>query len=198
MSVLQVSEIYASLLTVLIPQEDERYLVKLVRNLVKDYITVDNCINLLALPMTDDAANSSAAGIIKEVGAQARTMGKSTCTESFLHFPCIIWTDTTHDLGVLTKPDRVQPGESLDQWVAILSGRKFKLGYGYHVVKNNPDPLVDHATARREEKQFFETVEPYATQLADYESRFGIVRLQEALSHKLTAQILSKSVSPNN
>lgn len=92
----------------------------------------------------------------------------------------------------------MQPGESLDQWVSILSGRKFKLGYGYHVVKNNPDPLVDHATARREEKQFFQTVEPYATQLADYESRFGILRLQEALSHKLTAQILSKSVGPNN
>ena len=78
------------MLTVLIRQEDERYLVKLVRNLVKDYITVDNCINLLALPMTDDAANSSAAGIIKEVGAQARTVGKQECSFlSLTHFTCI-------------------------------------------------------------------------------------------------------------
>lgn len=86
----------------------------------------------------------------------------------------------------------MQAGESLDQWISILSGKKFKLGYGYHVVKNNPDPAVDHATARREEEDFFQNVEPYATELSDYAPRFGIVRLQEALSHKLTAQILTK------
>lgn len=56
-------------------KEEERYLVKLVKNLVKDYIKADNCINLLALAMTDDAANSSAMGIIKEMGAQNRTIG---------------------------------------------------------------------------------------------------------------------------
>ena len=55
----------------------EEYLVKLVQNLVKDYIHADNCINLLALPMTDDAANSSAARIIKEAKAQGRTFGKT-------------------------------------------------------------------------------------------------------------------------
>ena len=54
----------------------EEYLVKLVQNLVKDYIHADNCINLLALPMTDDAANSSAARIIKEARAERRTFGK--------------------------------------------------------------------------------------------------------------------------
>ena len=92
----------------------------------------------------------------------------------------------------------MQAGESLDQWISILSGKKFKLGYGYHVVKNNPDPSVDHATARAEEQEFFQTVEPYATRLAEHASKFGILRLQEALSHKLTAQILTKSVAPTH
>ena len=36
---------------------EEAYLVNSVRNLLKDYIKADECINLLALPMTDDPAN---------------------------------------------------------------------------------------------------------------------------------------------
>lgn len=55
---------------------------KLVKNLVKDYIKSDNCINLLALAMTDDAANSSAMGIIKEMGAQNRTIGMVSLANS--------------------------------------------------------------------------------------------------------------------
>ena len=39
---------------------EESYLVDLVENLVRQYIKADNCINLLALPMTDNPANSSA------------------------------------------------------------------------------------------------------------------------------------------
>jgi hypothetical protein len=66
--------------------EHERYLVTLVENLVKDYIKAPNCIVLLAMPMTDDATNSSAARIVRDTpGARART------------------------LGVLTKPDRAPP-----------------------------------------------------------------------------------------
>lgn len=56
-------------------QESERYLVDLVKNLVKEYIKGEDCLNLLALPMTNDAANSSAARLIKEAGAQQRTIG---------------------------------------------------------------------------------------------------------------------------
>jgi len=139
-----------------------------VKNLVREYIKADNCINLLALPMTADAANSTAAEIIREEKAQGRT------------------------LGVLTKPDRVQPGESLEQWTSILNGGKFPLGYGYHVIKNNPDPTVDHATARAEEADFFNSTEPYATQLEGYRSRFGTLQLQTALSQRLTAQIATR------
>lgn len=55
---------------------DEEYLVTLVKNLVKGYISTSDCINLLAIPMTDDPANSSASRLIRDVkGASGRTIG---------------------------------------------------------------------------------------------------------------------------
>lgn len=150
---------------------EEEYLVNLVRNLVKEYIRADDCINLLAIPMTDDPANSSASKLIREVKAEARTV------------------------GVLTKPDRYQKGESLDQWIQVLTGKKFRLGFGYYVVKNNPDPRVDNTTARGEESLFFSKEEPWATTLGKYNGRFGTFKLQTDLSHRLTAQIKARCVS---
>lgn len=145
--------------------DDERYLVTLVENLVKAYISQENCIILLTLPMTDDATNSSAARIIRDVpGAKSRT------------------------LGVLTKPDRVQVGESYDQWTDILGGNKFSLGHGYYVVMNNPDPLIEHSQAREEETQFFASY-PWCTVFAEFQERFGTRRLQTALSGLLLDQI---------
>ena len=89
---------------------------------------------------------------------------------------------------VLTKPDRVQAGESFDQWDSILSGNRNKFGFGY-VVKNNPDPKVEHATARVQEAEFFENTPPYSTDLVQYTDRFGTENLMKALSIRLTEQI---------
>lgn len=145
--------------------DEESYLVTLVENLVKEYISQDNCIVLLTLPMTDDAMNSSAARIVRHIpGAKSRT------------------------LGVLTKPDRVQSGESLDQWIEILGGTKFELGHGYFVVRNNPDATVSHSRAREEETEFFSS-QPWATLLSPYSDRFGTRKLQTALSALLLEQI---------
>ena len=58
------------------------------------------------------------------------------------------------------------------------------------MVKNNPDPNVDHATARAEEDQFFSKEDPW-TVLTD-QSRFGTLKLQTALSQLLTDQIRKK------
>ena len=49
---------------------EEAYLVNLVRNLLKDYIKAEDCINLFALPMTDDPANSSASKLVREAQSQ--------------------------------------------------------------------------------------------------------------------------------
>ncbi|RAH57510.1 dynamin family protein [Aspergillus piperis CBS 112811] len=146
-------------------QEGERYLVHLVENLVKHYILQKHCIVLLTLPMTNDATNSSAARIVQTTsGANARAM------------------------GVLTKPDRIQTGESYAQWIEILEGDKFSLGHGYFVVRNNPDPAVEHSVAREEEEAFF-AGEPWATDLALYRDKFGTRNLQATLSSLLLEQI---------
>lgn len=150
---------------------EESYLVDLVKNLVKQYIKADNCINILALPMTDDPANSSASRLIRDEAAEIRTV------------------------GVLTKPDRVQEAESLDQWIQILAGQRFELGHGYHIVKNNPDPNVNHATARAQEKDFFARNTPWSTVLREYNDRFGTLQLQTFLSQRLTAQIKDRFVT---
>ena len=148
----------------------EEYLVTLVKNLVKSYVSTDDSINLLAIPMSDDPANSSASQLIREAKAEPRTVG------------CV------------TKPDRRQIGEPLDQWIQILNGKRFHLGHGYYVIKNNPDPSVDHAVARAEEVAFFEGHEPWTTILKDHNTRFGTLPLQTALSQLLTAQIRKRSV----
>ena len=149
----------------------EAYLVPLVRNLVKKYIEAEDCINLLALTMTDDLQNSSAFSLVKEVEAEARTM------------------------GCLTKPDRMQQGESLEQWTQVLSGKRFELGFGYHVIKNNHDASVDHAVAREEEENFFAYKKPWATTLKTHANRFGTLLLQTALSERLEAQIRARCLT---
>ncbi|KAL9585363.1 MAG: hypothetical protein Q9212_001571 [Teloschistes hypoglaucus] len=144
---------------------EEGYLVELVANLAKTYINTDNCLNLLVLPMTDDPANSTASKLVHTLGAQNRT------------------------IGVLTKPDRVQSGESMSQWIDILNEKKFRLGNGYYVVKNNPDPTVSHTVARQEEDDFFSQSEPWAKSLCVHQNHFGTMKLQRTLSKLLTEQI---------
>ncbi|EEQ92645.2 dynamin GTPase [Blastomyces dermatitidis ER-3] len=144
--------------------DTEKYLVTLVENLVKQYISTSSCIVLLTLPMTDDATNSSAARIIREVGATSRT------------------------LGVLTKPDRIGYGEGYDQWKEILRGEKFTVGHSYYVVRNNPNPQVEHSQAREEEEEFFSSG-PWRNELVEYSDRFGTRNLQMALSKLLKQQI---------
>ena len=167
---------------------DEEYLVDLVKNLVKDYVEKPDCINLLAIPMTDDPANSSASRVIREVkGAEQRTVGG----ESFLNVNSYL-QQLTSKFVVITKPDRFQKGESFEQWEQILDGSRFRLGFGYFVVKNNPDTRVDHMTARAEEESFFDLEEPWSSTLKAHADRFGTHLLQSALSQKLTAQIRTR------
>lgn len=148
--------------------DEEVYLLTLVQNLVKEYVKAEDCINVLAIPMTHDPATSSASRLIRELKAEGRTV------------------------GCLTKPDRMQVGESLDQWLQILDGETFRLGFGYHVIKNNPDTRVDHTTARFEEQAFFDEEEPWTTTLRTYSQRFGTSQLVSALSECLTAQIRTR------
>ena len=145
--------------------EDERYLVDLVEDLVKSYVKSRASINLLALPMNNDSANSKAANLIQRYGDKERT------------------------IGVLTKPDLYQRTESFQQWLDILQGRKFSFGHGYFVVCNAADVNVDHGTARKAEHDFFQG-EPWVTMpLTKMAHRFGTHNLAAELQHLLEDQI---------
>ncbi|KAI9805952.1 MAG: hypothetical protein M1825_000566 [Sarcosagium campestre] len=149
---------------------DEQHLVTMVRNLVKEYIKSENSLVLLAVPMTDDTANSSAAAVVKAMRAEDRT------------------------IGVLTKPDRMEMGDSYDQWRQILSGNLYDLGFGYFVTKQPAQASlrrnIDHAQARLDESAFFANTAPWSTEFREFSARFGTTRLQKFLSEKLTLQIL--------
>jgi hypothetical protein len=64
----------------------------------------------------------------------------------------------------------------------------FTFGHGYYVVRNNPDPAVEHSVARQEEEEFFNAA-PWSTDFAPYQDRFGTRNLQTALSKLLFQQI---------
>ena len=66
------------------------------------------------------------------------------------------------------------------------------MGFGYYVVKNNPDTSVSNSTARREEGTYFDEEEPWSTTLSKYEDHFGTTKLVTALSQKLTQQIRTR------
>ncbi|CAG8106190.1 unnamed protein product [Penicillium salamii] len=146
-------------------QDSEKYLVSLVENLVKKYVEQDNSIVLLTLPMTDDATNSSAARLVRDIqGATGRT------------------------LGVLTKPD-LRATRAFGPWEEILQDVNFKLGHGYYVVHNSANPSTSHDKARMEETDFF-AKDPWSTRLAALEGRFGVKNLVAALSDLLKNQII--------
>ncbi|KAL2354881.1 Dynamin family protein [Cryomyces antarcticus] len=145
------------------------YLVKLVRSLVKEYVRSENALVLLACSMEGDIATSSASSIVRKMGAEHR---------------CI---------GVLTKPDRLPIGDSVDIWKSVLNGDKFRLGHEYYVTRQPAQPDLEegitHTQARLLEREFFEVVEPWSKTFSQFKSRFGTLNLQTALSRKLTQQI---------
>ncbi|OJD36578.1 dynamin family protein [Diplodia corticola] len=145
-------------------------LIKLVKQLVKRYVSKDNALVLLACSMENDIQNSSSAGLLRKYGAIDRC------------------------LGILTKPDRLPRGDPVDRWEGILQGNAFQLGHGYHVVRNPSqaelDRGIDHAAARNQETEWFSKMKPWCDRFMPFNDRFGTERLQDKLSQMLAIQIL--------
>ncbi|CAK7222813.1 hypothetical protein SBRCBS47491_004990 [Sporothrix bragantina] len=87
-------------------QDEDQYLVKVVRNLTEKYISHKQAIILWAVPMNVDPETSATFSIIREAKAQPRT------------------------IGVMTKADLLPPNAGA-QWVAMLRGEQHKVGHGY-------------------------------------------------------------------
>ena len=143
----------------------DRYLIQVVRDLVMEKMEGDTTLILLACSMGSDIQTSSAASLVREARAEDR---------------CV---------GVLTKPDLLQVGDTIGIWRDTLNGEKFRVGHGYFVTKQ-PSPAelerkIDHAEARDKERDFFEGTKPWTTELAAFKDRFGTDNLRFALSQKL-------------
>ncbi|KAF9020048.1 P-loop containing nucleoside triphosphate hydrolase protein [Hymenopellis radicata] len=147
---------------------EERDVIDLVRNLILDHIT-GNALILLTITMRDDIQNQSAALLAKEVDPQG-----------------------LRTVGVLTKPDTLQPGEE-SGWLDILHGRKHRLHHGYFVTKQpGPEELLEnlaHAEARKREASYFTSTLPWRTVLQTTKSRVGVPNLTTQLSKLLTERI---------
>lgn len=95
---------------------------------------------------------------------------------------------------MLTKPDLLPAGSSYEPLEKVLSNLELKFGHGYFVVKN-PDQVMlnnrlTHPEARVYEQQFFETQQPWSSDLQAHRARFGTANLQQYLSEKLAGQMV--------
>ena len=149
--------------------EEDEYLVDVVRSLVKEKLEGETTLILLACSMGYDIQTSSAASLVRKAHAEHR---------------CV---------GVLTKPDLLQIGDTINIWRDTLKGEKFQLGHDYFVTKQ-PSPVelerkIDHSEARMKEAEFFANSEPWTTELAMFKDRFGTDRLRIALAQELAAII---------
>lgn len=98
-------------------------------------------------------------------------------------------------LGVLTKPDRLPVDDSIDTWRDILEGNIFEVGHSYYVTKQPSQSYLNkysHKEARIQEAKFFESTEPWNSELVEFKDRFGTPRLQKILSQTLTEKILAR------
>jgi hypothetical protein len=141
-------------------------LVRMIENLVSSYLKDQKCLILLACGADQDVETSTTFRFIKNCRATER------CA------------------GVLTKADLLPPGK-LPYIKQILNGKKFTLGKGWFFTKQLSQAQIDkgisHAAARDLEADFFRQ-QPWSD-LAELQSRFGIDRLQDAVSQSMTDHI---------
>ncbi|KAI1633530.1 P-loop containing nucleoside triphosphate hydrolase protein [Biscogniauxia mediterranea] len=140
-------------------QEEDEYVVKVVRNLTRDYIRREKAIIMWALPMNADPENSISLGIIREAKAADRT------------------------IGIMTKADKLA-AENESQWLAMFRGEKQSVGHGFFATSRPPEESLDQA-ARWEELFFTREVGSWPADFADYSDRCGVELLREYISVQL-------------
>ncbi|KAI0878656.1 dynamin family protein [Hypoxylon argillaceum] len=139
-------------------QEDDEYIVKVVRNLTRHYIKRKGAIIMWALPMNADPENSISLGIIREAKAADRT------------------------IGIMTKADKLAP-ENQEQWLAMFRDEKQSVGHGFFATSRPPDEPLNSNW----EEQFFarERYGSWPAEFEQFKERCGVKLLGEFISHQL-------------
>ncbi|KAJ3034290.1 hypothetical protein HK097_004558 [Rhizophlyctis rosea] len=145
-------------------KEDSGY-IDVVQELVRHYIEKERAIIVATITCKDEMDNQAIVHMAKEVDPYG-----------------------LRTLGVLTKPDTIEPGTH-DRWLQVLLGQNWSLQLGYWVVKNPSKSELDkHITfedARKREEYFFSSQQPWAG-LRPQLDRFGVDSLRRELSRQLT------------
>ncbi|KAI5859257.1 P-loop containing nucleoside triphosphate hydrolase protein [Durotheca rogersii] len=143
-------------------KEEDEYIVKVVRNLTREYISREKAIIMWALPMNVDSENSISLGIIRDAKAADRT------------------------IGVMTKADQL-PQQNIPSWLAMFRGEKQLVGHGFFATSRPPDQPLENAT-KWEELFFNREVSGssgWPSELVDFSDRCGVEVLLEYLSRQL-------------
>ncbi|KAL4248958.1 hypothetical protein ABKN59_007409 [Abortiporus biennis] len=140
--------------------------IELVRNLVTTYIKRPSCIILLTVSCETDFENQGAQNLAKTYDPE----GKRT-------------------IGVLTKPDRIPPGEE-DRWLRLIKNEVEQLDNGWFCVKQ-PDSAtlkagITWSKARDAERDYFSLKHPWSDLELTHQRRLGTSNLANCLSDILS------------
>ncbi|KAI0925224.1 hypothetical protein AcW1_007088 [Taiwanofungus camphoratus] len=146
--------------------------IDLVKRLVTTYISKPSCIILLTVACETDFENQAAHHLAK------------------VHDP-----SGKRTIGVLTKPDRIPPGEE-DRWLRFIKNEYEPLDNGWFSVKQ-PDSRalsagISWADARRQEQEYFLATSPWSDLDSGYQRFLGTARLTECLSAVLSDLIAKR------
>ncbi|KAH7883426.1 P-loop containing nucleoside triphosphate hydrolase protein [Phlebopus sp. FC_14] len=150
---------------------DERD-IDLVRGLAKSYIEKPSCVILLTVACETDFQNQGAHLLAKHYDPEGR-----------------------RTVGVLTKPDRIQPGEE-ESWLRMIRNEREPLNNNWYCVKQPSTQRlargITWAEARSEEDEFFTLTQPWCDVEAHYQMFFRTSSLTERLSTILSELIAKR------
>ncbi|KAK2053035.1 dynamin family protein [Colletotrichum caudatum] len=141
-------------------REEDEYLVSVVENLAREYISHAGALIIWAVPMNVDPETSSTLSIIRDLHAQRRT------------------------IGVMTKADLLPEGNN-HQWMSMLRGERHKIGHEFFITSRPSDQNLDQQ--QRWEEAFFhqDSSERWPEEFHQFRDRCGVEKLKTALSEKL-------------
>ncbi|KAI8912453.1 P-loop containing nucleoside triphosphate hydrolase protein [Gorgonomyces haynaldii] len=153
-----------------VEREEDKQLIDMIEDLVKFYIAKQRAIILAVISCKDEIENQA----IFHLARQVDPLGYRT-------------------IGVLTKPDTIEPGTH-DRWVQVLLGNQYSLKSGYFMVKC-PSKTESEQIKRIEdglalEQQYFTKTQPWSS-LVLGTNRFGIQMLRAEISRSLAALVES-------
>ncbi|KAL3962863.1 hypothetical protein ACCO45_004386 [Purpureocillium lilacinum] len=136
------------------------YLVNVVRNLSRAYISHPSAIILCSMPMNTDAENSSTFGLIRRLGATSRT------------------------IGVLTKADLLSD-TGHNQWLEIMKGQTHHTGLGYFITSRPQGKNLEDLKKWEERVFQDQSFDRWPETFKEFSDRCGVEKLKAFLSERL-------------